>query len=68
MPPQSMDDLIASCGRIPVQRTTLYHSAPLEQRTLSYAAQPLEPLVQTPPRKRAHAAKPAVPTLLSALR
>ncbi len=68
MPPQSMDELIASCGRIPQQRTTLYHSAPPEQRAFSYAAQPLEPLVQTPPRKRAHAGKPADPTLLSALR
>jgi FO synthase len=53
MPPQSMDQLIASCRRIPQQRTTLYSSPPLEQRERSYVAKPLDPLVQTPPRKRA---------------
>ena len=54
MPPERMDQLIASCGRIPQQRTTLYDVPALEQRSRSYAAEPLAPLAQTPPRKRSH--------------
>ena len=53
LPPEQMDELIASCGRVPQQRTTLYAPAPQEQRQLSYAAQPLEPIVQTPAGKHA---------------
>jgi FO synthase len=53
MPPQRMDDLIASCERVPQQRTTLYGVPPAEQRERSYAAQALEPIVQTPAGKRA---------------
>jgi FO synthase len=68
MPPQSMDELIAACGRIPQQRSTRYGAPPLAQRVRSYAAKPLEPLVQTPPRKHAHRkAAPGQP-LISALR
>jgi FO synthase len=52
LPPQSMDELITACGRIPQQRTTLYTAPPAAQRERSYAAQPLAPIVQTPPRKR----------------
>ena len=68
LPPPSMDELIAACGRIPQQRSTLYGTPPLAQRTRSYAAKPLEPLVQTPPRK--HARREAAPgqSLVSALR
>jgi FO synthase len=55
MAPERMDELIAACGRTPQQRTTLYDPAPPEQRIRSYAAEPLAPLVQTPPRKRARA-------------
>jgi FO synthase len=55
MAPERMDALIAACGRTPQQRTTLYDPAPQEQRIRSYAAEPLAPLVQTPPRKRARA-------------
>src|SRR5205085_7309754 len=51
--PAAMDALIASCGRIAQQRTTLYVQAPADQQARSYAAQPLAPVVQTPPRKRA---------------
>jgi FO synthase len=51
--PQQMDALIASCGRIPQQRTTLYGVPPLEQRERSYVAKPLDPVVQTPAGKRA---------------
>ena len=53
MPPAQMDELIASCARVPQQRTTLYAPAPPEQRERSYAAQPLDPIVQTPAGKRA---------------
>ena len=56
MPPERMDEMIAACGPTPQQRTTLYGAAPAEQRSRSYAAEPLAPLVQTPPRKRARAA------------
>jgi FO synthase len=47
-----MDDVIASCGRIPQQRTTLYGEPAREQSMRAYGAAPLAPLVQTPPRKR----------------
>jgi FO synthase len=52
LPPQSMDELISACARIPQQRTTLYTAPPAGQRERSYAAQPLAPIVQTAPRKR----------------
>ena len=44
MPPKEMDRLIASAGRIPEQRTTLYRPASLAQRNRSYEAAPLRPL------------------------
>ncbi len=53
MPPQLMDELIASCGRVAEQRTTLYAVAPGEQRSRSYAAQTLTPIVLPPAGKRA---------------
>jgi FO synthase len=53
MPPQRMDALIASCGRVAQQRTTLYSTAPTGQRERSYAAQTLAPIVLTPAGKRA---------------
>ena len=53
MPPQLMDELIASCGRIPEQRTTLYCQPPSERRELSYAAKELAPIVLPPAGKRA---------------
>jgi FO synthase len=53
MPPQRMDELIAACGRVPQQRTTLYAAAPREQRERSYAAEALVPVVQSPAGKRA---------------
>jgi FO synthase len=49
--PSAMDELIASLGRRPMQRTTLYGRAPETARTRSYGAAPLQPVVQTPPRK-----------------
>ena len=53
MPPQQMDQLIASCGRIPAQRTTLYCTSPQERCERSYAAKELDPIVQTQAGKRA---------------
>ena len=48
MPPEEMDTLIASIGRVPVQRTTLYGLAPRERQTASYDADPLSEAVNTP--------------------
>jgi len=53
MPPQRMDELIASCGRVAQQRTTLYSAPPAGQCERSYAAQTLAPIVLTPAGKRA---------------
>jgi FO synthase len=60
MAPEQMDELIAECGREPQQRTTLYSSPPSERRQRSYAADALEPIVQSPAGKRARigAARP----------
>jgi FO synthase len=45
MPPERMEELIRSAGRVPRQRTTLYADAPAERRRASFGAPPLaEPL------------------------
>ncbi|HWA80229.1 MAG TPA: 5-amino-6-(D-ribitylamino)uracil--L-tyrosine 4-hydroxyphenyl transferase CofH [Acetobacteraceae bacterium] len=54
-PPQSMESLILSIGRIAVQRDTLYRPVPPERRAASFRAAPLAPVVQTPPRRLAAA-------------
>ena len=43
--PERMDALIASLGRTPRQRTTLYKDAPAERRAASYHAPALAPLI-----------------------
>jgi hypothetical protein len=48
-----MDELIASCGRVAQQRTTLYATVPAGQRERSYAAPTLTPIVLPPAGKRA---------------
>ena len=48
----AMERLITGLGRTPRLRTTLYDTAPLSQRALAFAAQPLAPLRQTPPMRR----------------
>ncbi len=53
MPPENMDDLIESCGRVAQQRTTLYGTAPEDQRARSYAAPALTPVILPPAGKRA---------------
>ncbi len=45
LPPEQMEELIRSAGRVPRQRTTLYEDAPEERRAASFDAEPLaEPL------------------------
>jgi FO synthase len=45
LPPERMEALIRSAGRVPRQRTTLYEPAPEERRRASFDAVPLaEPL------------------------
>jgi FO synthase len=57
-PPESMEELIRSAGRIPRQRTTLYDDAPAERRLASFGAAPLaEPW--NPPVKDARLVAPA---------
>ncbi len=50
MPPEAMERLIASAGRIPRQRTTLYAEVSAERRAASFGAPPLAPMVLTPPQ------------------
>ena len=52
MPPEQMEELIRSAGRVPRQRTTLYGAPPQERVRTSFGAEPLaEPL--NPPVKDA---------------
>jgi FO synthase len=56
-PPESMEELIRSAGRIPRQRTTLYGDVPEERRLASFGAAPLaEP--RNPPVKDARLVAP----------
>jgi len=56
-PPESMEELIRSAGRIPRQRTTLYGDVPEERRLASFDAEPLaEP--RNPPVKDARLVAP----------
>jgi FO synthase len=48
-PPEAMESLIRSIGRMPLQRDTLYRGASQERRVASFDAPELEPVVQTPP-------------------
>ncbi len=58
MPPEAMDELIRSAGRVPRQRTTTYGTPPEEQVRRSYGAGPLaEPL--NPPARDAGLRRPA---------
>ncbi|CAN5923251.1 bifunctional FO biosynthesis protein CofGH [soil metagenome] len=51
-PPDAMEALITSIGRIPQQRTTLYGEVPEDRRAASFVAADLAPIILTPPRKR----------------
>jgi FO synthase len=52
-PPEAMEDLIRSLGRVPEQRNTLYGPVAAERRAASLGAAALAPVVLTPPRKLA---------------
>jgi FO synthase len=51
MPPESMEALIRSLGRVPRQRTTLYSDAPPARRAASFGAAPLTEPINTPARR-----------------
>ncbi|WP_149537081.1 5-amino-6-(D-ribitylamino)uracil--L-tyrosine 4-hydroxyphenyl transferase CofH [Siccirubricoccus phaeus] len=51
-PPEAMEELIRSLGRVPQQRSTLYGEVPAERRAASFGAAELAPVVQTAPRRR----------------
>ena len=51
MPPESMEALICSLGRVSLQRTTLYADAPAERRAASFGTEPLVEPVNTPARR-----------------
>ena len=53
MPPEAMDELITSIGRLPRQRTTTYGTPPEERQHTSYGADELTPIVLTPVKKYA---------------
>ncbi|HSU04822.1 MAG TPA: 5-amino-6-(D-ribitylamino)uracil--L-tyrosine 4-hydroxyphenyl transferase CofH [Acetobacteraceae bacterium] len=50
-PPEAMEALILSIGRVPEQRDTLYRPVQPDRRRASFNAPELAPVVQTPPRK-----------------
>ncbi len=47
LPPERMEEIIRSMGRVPAQRTTTYGEAPEERRLASFSAAPLLPVVQS---------------------
>ena len=53
MPPEAMDELITSIGRLPRQRTTTYGTPPEERQHTSYGANELTPIILTPAKKYA---------------
>ena len=57
MPPEAMERMIGSIGRVPRQRTTLYRDVPEKQRMASYGARPLAALVQPPAMRYARLAE-----------
>jgi FO synthase len=50
-PPEAMEELVRSIGRVPLQRDTLYRPASQERRVASFGAPELAPVVQTPPAR-----------------
>lgn len=55
LPPEAMEALIRSIGRVPEQRTTLYGAVADDRRAASLNAPALAPVVLTLPRKLAAA-------------
>lgn len=54
-PPEMLEEIITSIGRVPLQRTTFYGKATQERHTKSFGALPLSPVVETPAVKYQHA-------------
>ena len=54
-PPEEMERVITSIGRVPRQRNTTYGPVPQERQAASFNATELAPVVQTPVRKMATA-------------
>ncbi|WP_172342679.1 5-amino-6-(D-ribitylamino)uracil--L-tyrosine 4-hydroxyphenyl transferase CofH [Novosphingobium sp. SG751A] len=52
MPPEAMEALIRSIGRVPVQRSTAYGAVAQEIHQRGLNAPSLTPMIQTPPRKK----------------
>jgi FO synthase len=48
LPPEAMEELIRSAGRVPRQRTTLYGTPPAERTRASFGAPPLAEPVNPP--------------------
>jgi FO synthase len=68
MPPERMEELIRSAGRVPRQRTTLYGDAPEERVRASFGAAPLAEPLNPPVRDARLVAPPRLvrPGLLAA--
>ncbi|OCC25531.1 7,8-didemethyl-8-hydroxy-5-deazariboflavin synthase [Croceicoccus estronivorus] len=52
LPPEEMERVIKSSGRLPAQRNTLYGPVSQERSEAGRLAQPLAPMEQTAPKKR----------------
>jgi FO synthase len=48
LPPEAMEELIRSAGRVPRQRTTLYGEPPEERVRASFGARPLAEPINPP--------------------
>jgi len=55
LPPEAMEEIVVSIGRVPVQRNTLYRRPSSERRAKSFGALPLSPIAETPAVKYRHA-------------
>ncbi len=51
LPPEEMERIIISAGRIPQQRTTAYGIAPEDRQIAAFGAPELLPVIQTPVKK-----------------
>ncbi len=54
MPPETMETVIRSLGRVPWQRTTLYRETPPDRTAASFGVPPLLPTVEAPARRLAN--------------
>ena len=59
MPPERMEELIRSAGRVPRQRTTLYGDPPEERVRASFGAAPLAEPLNPPVKDAAGLGRPA---------